>query len=97
MTGLHRLYPFSSHFLEINGLSYHYLDEGRGDPVVMVHGNPTWSFYFRNLVQGLSRITGSSFPTIWAADCRINRVKINMTSGCPAGFTILNFCWIDLG
>ncbi len=54
MTGLHHLYPFSSHFLKINGLNYHYLDEGRGDPVVMVHGNPTWSFYFRNLVQGLS-------------------------------------------
>ncbi|MBI5591447.1 MAG: alpha/beta fold hydrolase [Deltaproteobacteria bacterium] len=54
MTGLHHLYPFSSHFLEINGLSYHYLDEGRGDPIVMVHGNPTWSFYFRNLVRGLS-------------------------------------------
>lgn len=27
-----------------------YLDEGRGEPVVMVHGNPTWGFYFRNLV-----------------------------------------------
>jgi len=54
MTGLHHLYPFSSHFLKINGLGYHYLDEGRGDPVVMVHGNPTWSFYFRNLVKGLS-------------------------------------------
>ncbi len=54
MSGLHHLYPFSSHFLEINELSYHYLDEGHGDPVVMVHGNPTWSFYFRNLVKGLS-------------------------------------------
>ncbi len=54
MTGLHHLYPFSSHFLEINGLRYHYLDEGRGEPAVMVHGNPTWSFYFRNLIQGLS-------------------------------------------
>jgi cis-3-alkyl-4-acyloxetan-2-one decarboxylase len=54
MNGLHHLYPFSSHFLRINGLNYHYLDEGRGDPVVMVHGNPTWSFYFRNLVKGLS-------------------------------------------
>ena len=54
LTGLKHLYPFSSHFLRINGLNYHYLDEGRGDPVVMVHGNPTWSFYFRNLVTGLS-------------------------------------------
>ena len=31
----------------------HYLDEGRGDPVVMVHGNPTWSFFYRRLVLGL--------------------------------------------
>src|SRR5262249_61254450 len=29
------------------------LDEGTGDPVVMVHGNPTWSFYFRDLVKSL--------------------------------------------
>ena len=32
----------------------HYLDEGSGDPIVMVHGNPSWSFYYRNLVQALS-------------------------------------------
>jgi haloalkane dehalogenase len=49
-----KLYPFSSHFMQIRGLDYHYLDEGSGDPVVMVHGNPTWSFYFRALVKGLS-------------------------------------------
>jgi cis-3-alkyl-4-acyloxetan-2-one decarboxylase len=53
ISGLHHLYPFSSHFLEIGGLNYHYLDEGSGDPIVMVHGNPTWSFYYRNLVKGL--------------------------------------------
>ena len=32
----------------------HYLDEGEGAPVLMVHGNPSWSFYYRNLVQALS-------------------------------------------
>lgn len=31
----------------------HYLDEGEGPPVVMLHGNPTWSFYYRELVKGL--------------------------------------------
>jgi len=36
------------------GLRLHYLDEGAGEPVVMVHGNPTWSFYFRDLVAELS-------------------------------------------
>ncbi|MFO8084208.1 MAG: alpha/beta fold hydrolase [Desulfobacterales bacterium] len=49
-----KLYPFSSHFMPIRGLDYHYLDEGTGEPLVMVHGNPTWSFYFRSLVKGLS-------------------------------------------
>lgn len=47
------LYPFENHYLKIDGFKYHYLDEGRGDPVVMIHGNPTWSFYFRNLIQAL--------------------------------------------
>ncbi len=48
-----RPYPFESHFLDRDGLRLHYLDEGVGDPVVMVHGNPTWSYYFRNLVAAL--------------------------------------------
>ncbi|HZV03653.1 MAG TPA: alpha/beta fold hydrolase [Gemmataceae bacterium] len=47
------LYPFPSHYLNLGGLRYHYLDEGGGEPLVMLHGNPTWSFYYRNLVLGL--------------------------------------------
>lgn len=47
------LYPFTVHYLNLSGLRYHYLDEGRGEPLVMLHGNPTWSFYYRNLVLGL--------------------------------------------
>jgi len=53
ITPFRHLYPFQSNFLDRNGLKYHYLDEGSGDPVVMVHGNPTWSFYFRELVKAL--------------------------------------------
>jgi haloalkane dehalogenase len=48
------LYPFASRFLDRNGFRYHYVDEGQGEAVVMVHGNPTWSFYYRNLITGLS-------------------------------------------
>ena len=50
------LFPFQSHFhVQADGLRLHYLDEGSPDdqPVVMVHGNPTWSFYYRNLVNDL--------------------------------------------
>jgi len=54
------LYPFTSHYVDINGLKYHYLDEGQGDALVMVHGNPTWSFYYRQLINELS----ASYRTI---------------------------------
>lgn len=47
------LYPFTGRFLDRPGGRLHYLDEGTGDPVVMVHGNPTWSFHFRSLVLAL--------------------------------------------
>ena len=48
------LYPFKSHYMDLDGLKYHYIDEGSGEPVVMVHGNPTWSFYYRELIKSLS-------------------------------------------
>ena len=54
MSAFRHLYPFRSHFLAIGGMNYHYLDEGRGQTVVMLHGNPTWSFYFRDMVRALS-------------------------------------------
>lgn len=53
--GFETEYPFAPHFLNINGHLLHYLDEGEGTPVVMVHGNPTWSFYFRRLATRLSK------------------------------------------
>ena len=48
------LYPFESRFITIGGHQLHYLEEGDGDPVVMLHGNPSWSFYYRDLIQRLS-------------------------------------------
>lgn len=47
-------YPFASHFLEVDGGRLHYVDEGQGDPILMVHGQPTWSFMYRHLIRGLS-------------------------------------------
>jgi cis-3-alkyl-4-acyloxetan-2-one decarboxylase len=44
------LYPYASNYLGPDGLRYHYLDEGDGEPLLMLHGNPTWSFYFRHLI-----------------------------------------------
>jgi haloalkane dehalogenase len=47
------LYPFTGRTLDLDGLRYHYLDEGRGEAVVALHGNPTWSFYYRELATAL--------------------------------------------
>lgn len=48
-------YPFASHTLDFDGLRYHYIDEGQGEVLLCVHGNPTWSFIWRNLVKELSK------------------------------------------
>ena len=47
-------YPFESHFAEVNGEKLHYIDEGSGETILCVHGNPTWSFAWRNVVRKLS-------------------------------------------
>ncbi len=49
------LYPFTGRRLDLGGFAMHYLDEGVGETVLMLHGNPTWSFYFREVVKALSR------------------------------------------
>ncbi|MDD9304529.1 MAG: alpha/beta fold hydrolase [Desulfobacter sp.] len=52
--GFEPLYPFEPNYLDMGGQKLHYVDEGKGDPILMVHGNPTWSFYYRHLITGLS-------------------------------------------
>ncbi len=46
-------YPFESRFFRTPAGSMHYIDEGSGDPVVFVHGNPVWSFVYRNVITRL--------------------------------------------
>ncbi|NCC30859.1 MAG: alpha/beta fold hydrolase, partial [Chloroflexia bacterium] len=46
-------YPFASHFFTVPAGRMHYVDEGSGEPIVMIHGNPTWSFLYRNLIKRL--------------------------------------------
>lgn len=48
-------FPYESNFLELsNGLNMHYLDEGSGDPIVLLHGQPTSSFLWRNIIPELA-------------------------------------------
>lgn len=43
-------FPFEPRYVEIDGLRTHYLDEGRGEPILLLHGEPTWSFLYRKMI-----------------------------------------------
>jgi haloalkane dehalogenase len=49
-----QLYPFSA-VAETSAGRVHYVDEGEGRPLVALHGNPTWSFMYRHLIQALGQ------------------------------------------
>lgn len=50
-----REYPFTDHWFERGGVAMHYVDEGEGFPVLMLHGNPTWSFLYRHIIKDLRK------------------------------------------
>jgi haloalkane dehalogenase len=47
------LYPFETRVVEVGGARVHYVDEGDGPTLLLLHGNPTWSFLYREIVRGL--------------------------------------------
>jgi haloalkane dehalogenase len=49
-----KLYPFKSNYMTLeNGAKIHYVDEGEGDVLLLLHGNPTWSFLYRKMIEEL--------------------------------------------
>jgi pimeloyl-ACP methyl ester carboxylesterase len=48
-----RDYPFQSRHVHVCGHRMHYVDEGRGETIVLLHGNPTWSYLYRHVIAGL--------------------------------------------
>ncbi len=49
----HPLLPYASRYITVAGYKMHYIDEGSGPVVLLLHGNPTWCFYYRNLIARL--------------------------------------------
>ena len=49
-------FDFQPHYLDQDGLRMHYLDEGEGDPVLLLHGEPTWSFLYRKMIPPLTGV-----------------------------------------
>jgi haloalkane dehalogenase len=57
-------FPFEPHYLEQDGLRLHYLDEGADDPVLCLHGEPTWSFLYRKMIPvlvGAARVVAPDY------------------------------------
>ena len=48
---VHKEWPYQSRFKRVNGWRVHYIDEGAGDPIVLLHGNPAWGFLCRKFVK----------------------------------------------
>lgn len=46
-------YPFVSNYFDCNGQQLHYIDEGKGETILFVHGTPSWSFDWRNVIKKL--------------------------------------------
>ena len=48
-------FPFAPHYFPVNGFEMHYVDEGKGEPVVMLHGDPTWGYLYRAFIPTFSQ------------------------------------------
>jgi haloalkane dehalogenase len=46
-------YPFEPRYADVDGARVHYVDEGSGPPLLLLHGNPTWSYLYREIIKGL--------------------------------------------
>jgi haloalkane dehalogenase len=55
-------FDFQPNYLDQDGLRMHYLDEGEGDPVLLLHGEPTWSFLYRKMIPPLAAVARCVAP-----------------------------------
>ena len=55
-------YDFAPRYLDQEGLRMHYLDEGAGNPILLLHGEPTWAFLYRGLIPRLAEVGRAIAP-----------------------------------
>ena len=48
-------FPYQSHFVEVDGAKLHYIEQGQGDPILFLHGVPTSSYLWRNVIPKVSK------------------------------------------
>ncbi len=55
-------YAYEPHYVEQDGLRMHYVDEGSGAPVLMLHGQPTWAFLYRTMIPTIAGVARTIAP-----------------------------------
>ena len=55
-------YDFAPRYLEQDGLRMHYVDEGAGDPILLLHGEPTWAYLYRKMIPRLAEVARAIAP-----------------------------------
>jgi haloalkane dehalogenase len=63
------LFPFESRFVALDGNVVHYVDEGSGPILLMLHSNPVWSFVYREVIVALRDGSGASPWTFRGSAC----------------------------
>src|SRR5215813_8383818 len=61
----HELFPVEHRFVDLDGARIHYVDEGRGEVLLLLHGNPAWSFLYRRMIpklRGSFRCVALDYP-----------------------------------
>ena len=48
-------FPFAPHYFEIDGARVHYVDEGQGETILCLHGEPTWAYLYRKMIPILAK------------------------------------------
>ena len=58
-------WPFAPRYLEQDGLRMHFVDEGSGEPLLLLHGEPTWGFLYRRLIPPLAAVGRAVVPDLF--------------------------------
>ena len=65
------LFPVEHRFLDLDGARIHYVDEGSGETLLLLHGNPSWSFLYRKIIVALQndfRCVAMDYPGYGMSD-----------------------------
>ena len=57
-------FPFESNYIEVHGSKIHYVEQGTGDPILFLHGNPTSSYLWRNIIPYASQVGRAIAPDL---------------------------------